>query len=104
MSDEEIAKAILGKRRSVLSGREIDLCERVISGEYAEDQRLLRDSDLNEDSDHMDEECCESEVYPDDDTRLFESLQVQFASEIAEHEREYNARICRKTLRREAVL
>lgn len=92
MSEEHIAKAILAKGRKVLTGREIDLCERIISGEFDEEFFLLLEL--------AEQESVEANLNHESDLKLFRSLQIQFSREIAEHEREFNARICRRTERR----
>lgn len=76
---KRIAMAILAKCRHVLTGREIDICERAKSGELDEEESWLIDHDDEEDGD---DDGAVSGV--PSDIQLFRSLETQFAWEIGE--------------------
>lgn len=77
---KRISMAILAKCRKVLTGREIDVCERAKSGELDEDEAFLQEYDDDEEA--LDEDDAISSIRSD--IQLFKSLEIQFSREISE--------------------
>ncbi|NQX02771.1 hypothetical protein HQ447_19090 [bacterium] len=84
--DQEDAGALLATVRHLMTGTEIDLCERIVSGECRGGEILPR-RDLDDDGDEVDfidPEMCGCYATPAEQP-LFDSLKIQFYAQTSNY-------------------
>lgn len=85
--DQEDAGALLATVRHLMTGTEIDLCERIVSGECRQGELppkpSLDDAD-DEDASYADPDACGCYATPAEQP-LFDSLKIQFYAQAANY-------------------